>query len=313
MVRIGSGVGRRGLLVAAGVTTLSFDALLPLSASDTIPAIRLADGTSLPLPIFGLQIYDDNTAEICTMRALECGFRAFFTSPEAGNQRGFARAISRSGVARGDIFIAGSVLSDDANGYREALKETSRACDESLEALASGGVDSLDMLLLERPAGTCAAIRGQWQEMMKRRGSGVCRSLGVCNFDLADLDCLAGAAYMPQVNQIPYSLALRMPHRQILRGHRERRIALMTWGPLGGPSALIPRSMLDQCAAIGKQYDKTAYQVALRWIVQQGVAFTVHSRVPEHLRSDLAIFDFALTNDEMASLESNSERPALYY
>lgn len=277
-------VGRRRLLLASSAAFLgpslppSVTAAAPLfqparvrladgTANPT--SVQLSDGSNFPLASFGVQIYDDATAREATLRALECGFRAFFTSPEAGNQRGFARAIRECGVPRDELYIAGSVLSDNADSFRSARELTARECDASLEVLSAGSgglLDRLDMLMLERPAITRGAIRGQWKEVQDRRAAGACSSAGVCNFDIGQLDeiCLAGARYRPQINQIPYNLALRMPHAQVLAQHAERRVACMAWGPLGGPEALIPRSLLDECAAIGRRSGKSGYQVALR-------------------------------------------------
>lgn len=320
--------GRRDALALAACSAASVSS--PATATPAIlpiPALRLADGGALPLPTFGVQIYNDDVAYECTTRALATGFRSFFTSPEAGNQRGFARAIRNSGIPRDQLFIAGSVLSDEATSYGNGEKLTQLACDASFEDLSSGGIDSLDLLMLERPAPSgCDAIRGQWRALEKRRAAGMARSLGTCNFDIEQLDCLLrrggrlGSArvpsYAPVVNQIGFNLATRMPHALLRQQHAERGVALQAWGPLGGPSALIPRSILDQCEAIGKPRGETASQVVLRWLAQQGVAYVVHSRSTQHLREDLAIFapgTVPLSEEQILRLERDSERAPDYY
>ena len=312
-----------------------------------VPGLPLSDGSLLPFATFGVQIYDDQTAYECTTRALQVGFRSFFTSPEAGNQRGFARAIRDSGIAREELHIAGSILSDAATSYRDAKALTQRACDASLEDLAVGGISALDLLMLERPAvGGPDSIRGQWRALEARRASGAARSLGVCNFDVDQLDSIltpTRSHVAPVVNQIGYNLATRMPHAQLREQHAQRGVALQAWGPLGGPSALIPRSLLDECAAIGRPRRMSASQVALLWLASQGVPFVVHSRSLVHLRDDLAIFEPAprataaaaasgfasrstgtspparpstfarLSDEEVAMLERDSERAPAYY
>jgi 2,5-diketo-D-gluconate reductase A len=326
-------VNRRGAVALATAATASSPLMPPSSAvaaaqTPMMPALRLSDGSPLPLATFGIQIYDDATAYACTTRALQAGFRSFFTSPEAGNQRGFARAIHDSQIAREQLFIAGSVLSDEASSFRKGEELTARACDASFEDLAFGGVDGLDLLMLERPAVAGGdAIRGQWRALEQRRASGSARSLGTCNFDVSQLDCILrgsrGRGRRPAtlssapvvVNQIGFNLATRMPHAAIRQAHAERGVALQAWGPLGGPSALIPRAILDECAALGKPRGKSASQVALRWLAQQNVAFVVHSRSLGHLRDDLAIFDAAsaLSEAEMRRLERDSESAPAYY
>ena len=310
-----SELGRREALVLAAASASS--PMPTLALAPRMPALRLVDGQLLPLATFGLQIYDDSAAYKYTTQALEVGFRSFFTSPEAGNQRGFARAIRDSGLERSSVYIAGSVLSDEATTFRNGKALTTRACERSLEDLAVGGLESLDLLMLERPAvAGCEAIRGQWSALESLRSLGVARSLGTCNFDVDNLDCLldgrrGAVACPPVVNQIGFNLATRMPHALLKRQHAERGVALMAWGPLGGPSALIPRSILDECAALGKSRGKTAEQVALMWLAQQGVAYVVHSRSASHLKEDLGIFDRTtapLSEDEVARLERDSER-----
>lgn len=306
-------IGRRALIGAA-VATEPLLSLLPARAavSPTAPGLLLTDGNTFPFATFGVQIYDDATARELTLRALQAGFRSFFTSPEAGNQRGFATAIRESGIDRSELYIAGTVLSDDAEGYRKARAVTRQRCEESLAELAAGGVDRLDMLMLERPGLSCSSIQGQWAALEEARAASVARSLGTCNFELDQLDCLARAQYQPQLNQILYTL-IRMPHASLRAEHERRNIKLMAFSPLGGPVGLLPRSTLDACAAIGQPRRKSKYQVALRWLVQQNVAYSVHSRDKGHLKDDLDVFSFALSEEEMARLEGLSEQAPLYY
>ena len=170
-------LSRRAL--ASGL--LAFSAVpSPLPASQRGLLVRRQELLLPPAATFGVQIYDDDTAERLTLRALKAGFRSFFTSPEGGNQLGFARAIARSGVPRDELYIAGTVLSDVAVGERAARLETVRACEDSRQILAAGGVAALDMLLLERPGRGCGSISGQWRGLREARSAGWARTLGVC-------------------------------------------------------------------------------------------------------------------------------------
>ena len=250
----------------------------PVSAASTTSAAVPVFGESKllpPLATFGVQIYDDASAERYTRQALDAGFRSFFTSPEAGNQLGFARAIRDGGVPREQLFIAGSVLSDDAEGGRAGRRRTTIACDESRRTLAEGGVESLDLLLLERPGGDARTIRGQWRALQEQRAAGWTRGLAVCNFDVGQIDVLDEA---PLLNQLPFSLGVRMPHDAVLRSHQQRGVALQAWGPLGGPFNQFSQEVWAACAAIATRRGVTKEQVALRWIAQQGVGICVHSR-----------------------------------
>lgn len=274
--------------------------------SPELPAARCSGWVGpVPAATFGIQIYDDEAARRFTLQAIEAGFRSFFTSPEAGNQRGFAKALRESGVPRNEIFIAGSLLSDDAVSFRSAYHATAAALDASLSDLSAGGVETLDLLMLERPARTDGAIHGQWDAMQEGRATAGASLLGVCNFDLDDLDLICdGNGSGPAVNQVPFSLGIRMDHARFVRDHSTRGVIIQAWGPLGGPDALIPRAVLSQAAALGQQLQpqRSAYAVALRWILQQGAGFVVHSRVYSHLKEDLDALDFDLRIEDVQSL-----------
>lgn len=104
-----------------------------------------------PLASFGLQIYDDATAYSLTLTALECGYRNFFASVLAGNQKGFAKAVKDSDVPREELYICGTVLSNRAQGEEKAYKKTLKGCQENMEAMSLGGIDYLDQIMLDYP------------------------------------------------------------------------------------------------------------------------------------------------------------------
>ena len=283
------------------------DALL-LAALQTVPDLPVAPAAvwpaAVPRATFGVQIYDDETAHRLTLQAVASGFRSFFTSPEAGNQRGFAAAIRECGVPRSQLFVAGSLLCDDADSFAAARRQTAAALAASMRELRAGGVDSLDLLLLERPASSASAIRGQWKGLQEGQTTGAL--LGVCNFDLPELDVVLRASRdwrgaPPCVNQLPFSLGVRMDHAGMMRAHAARGVGVQAWGPLGGPDALIPKAVLAEADAIGRAQARrrSAYAVALRWVVQQGAGFVVHSRLPSHLQDDLEALEFELTEEEV--------------
>ena len=111
--------------------------------------MQLNTGVNFPTCSFGLQVYDDETARKLTLTALELGYRNFFASVLAQNQKGFARAVKESGVPREELFICGSVLSNRVQGYDGAFKLSKRGCEENMEAFAKGGIDYVDMIMLD--------------------------------------------------------------------------------------------------------------------------------------------------------------------
>jgi diketogulonate reductase-like aldo/keto reductase len=268
-----------------------------------------------------MQIYDDATAQRLTLQAIEAGFRSFFSSPEAGNQLGFARAICASAVPREQLFIAGSLLSDDADSFRSARRKTTAALDASMTELSKGGVDRLDLLMLERPARSPSAIRGQWMAMQEGRQAAGATLLGVANFGLSELDVVlkyssipssASKGAPPCVNQLPISLGVRMDHAGLVRAHAARGVAVQAWGPLGGPDGRIPPAAFTEAENIGRSLrgragglagnGRPTCAVLLRWVLQQGAGFVVHSRVKSHLREDLEALEFELSLEQMQRL-----------
>ena len=129
---------------------------------------------------------------------------------------------------------------------------------------------------------------------------------------MKELDCLiTGSGEAPLVNQVGLSLGVRAPFDELLAAHRRRGVALQANRPLGGGSRFA-QEMLDACAEVGKPRRKTAQQVALRWLVQKGVPFCIHSTSPSHLREALDVVEgFSLANDEVARLGRLAMQPLL--
>lgn len=297
--------------VALGTTTSSL--ILPTtnvlavgSASDALiqPIATLSDGTKFPLASFGLQIYSDDTAYKLTLTALEVGYRNFFASVLAGNQKGFARAVKDSGIPRKELFICGSVVSNRANGFDSAKKDTSKGWKRNMESFAVGGIDYLDQIMLDYPGPDCPSIQGQWASFEEMHQQGLSKTLSVSNFSPAQLDCvLKKATVKPVVNQLPFSVAYH-PGNSVAENSK-RGILVQAWAPLGGSlGGRFSSSIKGTCAQIGKKYDKSNAQVALRWIVQSGGSFTTQSKSKEHFKEDLEIFDFELTPEEMTTLDN---------
>jgi 2,5-diketo-D-gluconate reductase A len=316
-------VDRRDVLTQAWSTTAA--AVLPSSSfwlsreeqqpaattttSTTIQPTVLLDGNiAFPLVSFGLQIYDDDTAYRLTSTALQVGYRNFFASVLAGNQRGFAKAVRDSQIERSELFICGSVVSNRANGYEAARAATTRGWLQNMDAFAVGGIDYLDQIMLDYPGPDSASIRGQWQAFEEMADQKLTRTLAVSNFDARQLDAVLldeqgtkSTRRKPLVNQLPYGVAYHPPN--VLEYNAQRHLLVQAWAPLGGSlGGRFTPALKAQCAAIGAPYGKSAYQVALRWIIQNGGAVCTQSKKREHFVEDLNLFDFALTAAEMDQL-----------
>jgi len=300
-----SGLNRRDALSTAAAITTAGGLLLPPAAEASPSAVDL-DGISFPLVSFGLQIYDDETAYKLTSTALEVGYRNFFASVLARNQRGFARAVKDSGIPREQLFICGSVVSNRASGFDDAKRATTRGWQENMNAFSAGNIDYLDQILLDYPGPDKQSIRGQWRAFEDMKNEKLTRTLSVSNFSPTQLDYILKdpeATAKPVVNQLPYSVAYH-PGNSI-QENKNRGILVQAWAPLGGSlGGRFNARIKATCTEIGSKYNKSAYQVALRWIVQSGAAVCTQSRKKEHFVEDLDIFDFELSKEDMAILDA---------
>jgi len=152
--------------------------------------------------------------------------------------------------------------------------------------------------LIIRPDGE--SIRGQWRAMEEMKIEGLVNSLAVSNFSPRQLDELyienSSVSTKPVVNQLPYSIA-NHPSRMI-EYNRQRGILVQSWSPL---STTLPKYK-SSLEILGKKYGKSAAQIALRWIIETGASFCMQSKRKEHFKEDLDVFDFSLTEQEVAQL-----------
>lgn len=274
-----------------------------------IPSIKLPSAPldkTKPFPVasFGLQIYDNDTAYKLTLVALEAGYRNFFASVLANNQPGFARAILDSGIPREELYICGTVLSNRVENYKDGYMLTQKGCNQNLNTMnkySNGIISDLDMIMLDYPAKTEDAIRGQWASFCDFAKDGHVSHLAVSNFSPDQLDiCINSSEVVPTVNQLPFSIANHP--RGLMEENTKRGVHVQSWSPLSSSLPRYSASMND----IGVKYGKNAAQVGLRWIVQNGGSYSVQSKKKEHFVEDLNIFDFELSKSDMAILSDLS-------
>ena len=264
--------------------------------------------TKFPLVSFGLQIYDDDTAYKLTLIALEVGYRNFFASVLAGNQRGFAKAIRDSQIPRDELFICGSVVSNRVQGFDNAKRSTTIGWNQNLEAFSVGNIDYLDQIMLDYPGPDNESIRGQWSSFVDMREQKYTKSLAVSNFSakqlqpIVNLDDPTIRRYNPVVNQLPYSVAYHPGN--VIPEHANLGMVVQAWAPLGGSlGGRFDAPKMATCEKIGSSYHKSASQVALRWIIQKGGSICTQTKKKEHFIEDLNIFDFTLSAADMAVLD----------
>ncbi|MEV6183232.1 aldo/keto reductase [Streptomyces sp. NPDC052015] len=253
-----------------------------------IPTITLNNGVEIPQLGFGVfQVPDAETTAAVTA-ALEAGYRSIDTAAIYGNESGVGRALTGSGIARDDLFITTKLWNAD-QGYDATLK----AFDASLDKL---GLDYVDLYLIHWPTPARDLYRETWKALEKLAADGRIRAAGVSNFQPAHLQRLDGADLVPAVNQIELHPGLQQ--NQLRAVHADLGIATEAWSPLAQGAVLGD----DAITTIAAQHGKSPAQVVLRWHLQLGNIVIPKSVTPARIRENLDVFDFVLSDDEMAAI-----------
>ena len=247
--------------------------------------IVLNNGVKCPVVGIGTFMLTPAEAENSVREALKMGYSLVDTANAYVNERAVGRGMKESGVERGDIFLSTKLWPSEY--------ENENAVDETLERL---GVDYVDLLYIHQPAGNWLAGYRQLEKACKE---GKARAIGISNFEgkyIAELEKeWEIAPQFIQVEAHPYFAQDEL--RQTLNKYG---IRLMSWYPLGhGDRSLIEEPVFRQ---LGEKYGKSSAQVILRWHTQMGFVVIPGSRNVDHIRDNLDILDFTLTDDEMAEI-----------
>ncbi|MCX5535022.1 aldo/keto reductase [Streptomyces sp. NBC_00006] len=258
-------------------------------APSTIPTVTLNNGVEIPQLGFGVfQVPDDETAAAVTA-ALEAGYRSIDTAAIYGNETGVGRALAASGIAREDLFITTKLWNAD-QGYDATLA----AFDASLEKL---GLDYVDLYLIHWPTPERDLYRETWKAIEKLAADGRIRAAGVSNFQPAHLErLLADSPLVPAVNQVELHPGLQQSELRAV--HADLAIATEAWSPLAQGAVLGDEAI----TTIAARHGKSPAQVVLRWHLQLGNVVIPKSVTPARIRENLDVFDFTLTDDELASI-----------
>lgn len=270
-----------------------------MSTAISVPSVKLANGVCIPQAGFGVyQIPDAAQCEQTVVDAIATGYRHIDTAAAYYNEEAVGAAIARCGVPREELFITTKVWVQDA-GYGATM----RAFETSMEKL---GLDYLDLYLIHQPLGD---YYGSWRAMEELYDAGRIRAIGVCNFKagrLADL-CLT-SRITPMINQIEvHPFNQRMDD---IAANDEFGTKTEAWAPLAeGKNGIFTNPTLT---AIGQEHGKSAAQVALRWNLQRGNIVLVKSTHADRMRENLDLFDFELTDAEMAAVAELDLGPMLF-
>ena len=217
--------------------------------------------------------------------ALEAGYRHVDTAQAYGNERSVGRALRDSGVPRDEVFIT--------TKFYPARKDAEAEAQRSLERL---GVDFVDLYIIHWPQG---GPTWAWDGMQRARERGYARSIGVSNFSVGELDeLLAVADTPPAVDQVQFSpFEYR---RGLLEGCEERGVVIEAYSPLG-----TGRHLRDEAVRrIADRLERTPAQVLVRWSLERDLVVLPKSTHRERIEENARVFDFTLSDDDMAALDA---------
>lgn len=251
--------------------------------------IKLYNGVEMPTLGYGVFLVSPNECERCVSDALEVGYRLIDTAQAYQNEEGVGNAWRKSGIKREDLFLVTKVWISN-NGEEKAAK----SIDESLRKLQT---EYIDLLLIHQAYGD---VFGTWRAMEKAYRAGKVRAIGVSNFQAGRFfDFAHYVDVKPMVNQLQCNTLIQQVDIEPILAETDTKI--MAWGPLGGQGVEgIVKS--EELTAIGTKYNKSAAQVALRWLTQRGIVAIPKSTHKERMAQNIDIFDFTLTDDDMAQI-----------
>ena len=255
----------------------------------------LNNGIKMPMAGIGTFLLTPDEAETSVLSALQCGYRLIDTANAYVNEKAVGRAMRKSGIPRDEIFLETKLW--------PSFYEQKDAVEKTLQRL---GTDYIDLLLIHQPAGNYVA---GYRLMEKAYKEGKVRAIGLSNFtpeqvqEILDICEVKPAVLQTEVH--PYS-----QEKELKAFLDKEGIVIRAWYPLGhGDKALIQEPLFTE---FGKKYGKSNAQIILRWHIQAGNIVIPGSKNPAHIKDNFNLFDFALTDDEMAKITALDKQKRYY-
>ena len=261
--------------------------------------VVLNNGVKMPQLGYGVYQVSNEECERCVRDAISVGYRAIDTAQSYGNEEAVGNAIRKCGVPRDELFVTTKVWISNA-GYEKARA----SIDASLKRLQS---DYIDLLLIHQPFGD---YYGTYRAMEDAARAGKLRAIGVSNFYPDRLiDICQFAEVTPAVNQVETHV---FQQQRVAHQYMEKYgVQHESWGPFAeGRKDFFTNPVLTQ---IGEKYGKSAAQTALRFLLQSDVVVIPKSTHIERMRQNLDVFDFALSEEDLAAIRDLDEGESLFF
>jgi 2,5-diketo-D-gluconate reductase A len=255
-----------------------------------VTTLKLNTGMEIPQIGFGVfQVPPDETAQ-AVATALQAGYRLIDTAQGYQNEEGVGRALAETEVPRDEIFVT-TKLTNSEHGRDKAL----RAFDASMQKL---GLDVLDLFLIHWPLPMYDQYVETWKAFEELVASGRVKAIGVSNFTERHLQRLLDeTGTVPALNQV--ELHPWFPQTALREFHAQHGIVTEAWSPIGQGKGLLEEQVI---ADLAKEKGRSPAQVVLRWHVQNGLVAIPKSVNPERIKQNLDVFDFELSDEDMARI-----------
>lgn len=261
--------------------------------------VTLNNGIKMPQLGYGVYQVDAAETERCVLDAISVGYRSIDTAQAYGNEEGVGNAMEKCGVSRSELFITTKVWISNA-GYEKAKA----SIEDSLKKLKT---DYIDLLLIHQPFND---YYGSYRAMEEAYKAGYVRAIGVSNFYPDRLiDLCQFVEVKPAINQVETHV-----FQQQTKAHeimKKYDVQHESWGPFAeGRKDFFSNPVLNE---IGKKYNKSAAQVALRFLIQSDVVVIPKSTHKDRMIQNFDVFDFVLSAEDMAAIKALDEGESLFF
>ena len=261
--------------------------------------VTLTGGVKMPKLGYGVYQVSPDECERCVSDALAVGYRSVDTAQAYFNEEGVGRAVKKSGIPRSELFLTTKVWISNAGE-----KKAAASIDESLKKLDT---DYIDLLLIHQPFGD---YYGTYRAMEQAVKAGKVRAIGVSNFYPDRLiDLYNFCEIKPAVNQVETHVFFQQKKAHEVM--KKLGVQHESWGPFAeGKNGLFTNPVLKEIAA---QKGKSVAQVAPRYLMQSDVVVIPKSVKKERMAENLAVFDFTLSDADMAAVSALDTNASLFF